>query len=302
MRERFLRLGVASLFYMVIIQPFIVYVLLQQPEGPNRPSFMTYWLDYLGSGKVLAGSGPMWFAVALWVFSCVYAIKHLINGKKHSGSTIAKSDIAIPPPTPGKLWSFGIGLVCGSFLVRLAYPLGSSIFNMQIGFFPQYISVFSLGIIADRKGWFEGLVVSKHARLAGWLGLIIGPVFLIGLVMAGGPPPQDGTIIYSGGWNPWAFGFAFWEQLTGLAIGLGIMAWFYRFGSTSHPYANWLSRRSFGVYMLHSPIMVALTPMCNSIADSSRLIVAVVLTMISLVLSYITTDLIIRIPGLKKFI
>jgi glucan biosynthesis protein C len=302
MKERFLRLGVASIFYMVFIQPVIVYALVLQPEDPNKSSFMSYWFDYLSSGSVLGGSGPMWFAVALWGFSCVYAMKHLLRGKNHSKSTPIKNTLATPPPTPGKLWLFGLGLVCGSFLVRLAYPLGSTIFNMQLGFFTQYISVFSLGIIADRKGWFEALVVSKHARLAGWLGLIIGPVFLVGLVTAGGPPPQEGTIIYSGGWNPWAFGLAFWEQLTGLAIGLGIMSWFYRFGSSTHSFATWLSRRSFGVYMLHSPIMVAFTPMCNSIADESRLIAALVLTITSLVASYVTTDLIIRIPGLNKFI
>lgn len=298
----FLETWCVLFFYMVFIHPIIVNGMLKQPEGPNRPSFTAYWMDYLSSRSVLEGSGPMWFAVALWFFCSVYALKHLLTGKKRSTATPPTKDVAKPAPTPGKLWLFGLGLVCGSFLVRLAYPLGSSIFNMQLGFFTQYVSVFILGIFADKNGWFEALVVSKYARKAGWLGLIIGPVFLVSLVAAGGPPPQDGTIIYSGGWNPWAFGLAFWEQLTGLAIGLGIMSWFYRFGSSSHSCASWLSRRSFGVYMLHSPIMVAFTPMCNSIADDSRLIAALILTVISLVASYITTDLMIRIPGIKKFI
>ena len=111
---------------------------------------------------------------------------------------------------------------------------------MQLGFFTQYIAVFSLGIIADRKGWFEALVISNHARSAGWMGLIIGPLFLVGLVAAGGPPPQDCTIVYSGGWNPWAFGLSFWEQLTGLSLALGLMFWFRKLGNTTHLYAGWL--------------------------------------------------------------
>jgi len=80
------------------------------------------------------------------------------------------------------------------------------------------------------------------------------------------------------------------------------MFWFRKLGNTTHLYAGWLSRRSFGVYMLHSPIMVAFTPACNSIADTSRLIAAAILTIVSLVVSYVATDLILRIPGIKKFI
>jgi peptidoglycan/LPS O-acetylase OafA/YrhL len=122
------------------------------------------------------------------------------------------------------------------------------------------------------------------------------------LVAAGGPPPQDGPIKYSGGWNPWAFGLAFWEQLTGLALGLGIMSWFYRKGTTSHPIARWLSDRSFGVYMLHSPIMVALTPLCDSIANMSRLVAADVLTVATLIGSFIVADMTKRIPFLKRML
>ena len=296
MKERWIRLGLPSMLYMICIQPLIVYATLQEPKGPEPPSFMSYWYEYLRSGSVLGGSGPMWFAVALWIFCRVYAIKQMFDGE------IRLMTPRSQPPKPSDMWLFGFGLVCCSFLVRLAYPLGSNIFNMQLGFFTQYVAAFSLGIISDRKGWFEAMVISNHARSAGWMGLIIGPPFLVGLVAAGGPPPQDGIIVYSGGLNPWAFGLCFWEQLTGLSLALGLMFWFRKLGNSTQLCAVWLSRRSFGVYMLHSPIMVAFTPVCNSIADTSRLVAAAILTILSLVASYIATDLILRIPGIKKFI
>jgi glucan biosynthesis protein C len=296
MKKRWIRLGIPSLFYILFIQPLIVYAGLREPEDTDFASFMSYWFEYLSSGSVLGGSGPMWFAVALWIFCCVYAIKEMLVGEVRLVTPRSQM------PRPSRMWLLGLGLVCGSFLVRLAYPLGSNFFNMQLGFFTQYVAAFSLGIIADRKGWFGALVLSNQARSAGWLGLIIGPLFLMGLVAAGGPPPQDGTIVYSGGWNPWAFGLCFWEQLTGLSLALGLMFWFRKLGNSTHLYAVWLSRRSFGVYMLHSPIMVTFTPVCNSIADTSRLMAAAVLTMLSLVASYIATDLILRIPWIKKFI
>ena len=301
LKERFMRLGLPSILYILMLQPFIVHVLLKQPEGPDRPSFMAYWLEYVISGNAFSGSGPMWFALALLVFCFVFAMISISRKLPESKPSPSSSDNSVAPSS-GRLCGFGLGLVFCTFLIRLAYPLGSDVYNMQLGFFSQYISVFTLGILADRKGWFEALVTSRKARVAGWLGIIAGPVFLVCLVTAGGPPPQDGTIIYSGGWNPWAFGLAFWEQLTGLAIALGIMSWFHRFGNSGHRFAGWLSQRSFGVYMLHSPIMVAMTPMCNPIADKSRLIAAIALTIISLIASYVAADLALRTPGLKRIL
>ena len=297
LQERFRRLGAPSLLYMLAIQPCIIYFQLKQPEGPNRPDFGSYWTNYVSSGKFLGGNGPMWFAVALFFFCvCLTFWQSVIQKNKPTAEPHS------PPPTAKKLLGFGICLVVSSFLVRLFYPLGSSVFNMQLGFFSQYIAVFTFGVIADRQGWFESLVQSGPARKAGNIAIIAGPVFLILLVAAGGPPPQEGPIKYSGGMNPWAFGLAFWEQLTGLAIGLGIMSWFYRNGNLSHPVARWLSDRSFGVYMLHSPIMVALTPMCDSIADVSRLVAANVLTVVTLIGSFIAADLAKRIPILKRML
>ena len=297
MQERFRRLGAPSLLYMLAVQPCIIYFQLGFPEGPDRLGFGKYWSDYVTSGQFLGGNGPMWFAVALFCFCVCLTIWQSVFQKNKTAPETQSN-----PPTVKKIFLFGLGLVLSSFLARLFYPLGSSIFNMQLGFFSQYIAVFTLGIIADRQGWFEALVQSEPARRAGKIAIIAGPILLILLLAAGGPPPQEGPIKYSGGMNPWAFGLAFWEQLTGLAIGLGIMSWFYRKGNISHPVARWLSDRSFGVYMLHSPIMVALTPMCDSIADMSRLVAANVLTIITLIGSFIAADLAKRIPFLKRML
>jgi glucan biosynthesis protein C len=297
MQERFLRLGVPSLLYMLVIQPCIIYFLLHHPEGPDRPAFGYYWTNYVTSGQFLSGNGPMWFAIALLFFCAALTLWLNVFNRKYNALPASSA-----PPNAKKLLLFGSCLVVSSFLVRLFYPLGSSVFNMQLGFFSQYIAVFTFGVIADRQEWFESLVQSNSARRSGKFAILAGPVALILLVAAGGPPPQDGPIKYSGGWNPWAFGLAFWEQLTGLALGLGIMSWFYRKGTTSHPIARWLSDRSFGVYMLHSPIMVALTPLCQPIANMSRLVAADVLTIATLIGSLLVADMAKRIPFLKRML
>jgi fucose 4-O-acetylase-like acetyltransferase len=62
--DRFIRLGVPSLIYMLVIQPMLQHFLLQY-----GPGFRAYYRSYVLSGNVLSGSGPMWFALALLIFS-----------------------------------------------------------------------------------------------------------------------------------------------------------------------------------------------------------------------------------------
>ena len=73
LRERLVRLGLPALLYMLVIHPFMVYVLLGHPHIPDRPSLPVLYGRYLTSERVLSGSGPLWFALALLVFSVALA-------------------------------------------------------------------------------------------------------------------------------------------------------------------------------------------------------------------------------------
>ena len=64
--ERFKRLVIPSLIYMVVITPFIGYV-----ELGNK------WAGFSIFG-FLSGTGVMWFAVALFIFSLIYGLVRLI--------------------------------------------------------------------------------------------------------------------------------------------------------------------------------------------------------------------------------
>ncbi len=110
-RERFTRLVILSLIYMVVITPFIMYVEL----GVNRIQ-PKLGLPY----EILAflsGTGVMWFAVVHFIFSMVYGLASLIarrpvpvsNGKQIKPSLI-NAVILIP-----------IMSVC-AFLIRIVQP------------------------------------------------------------------------------------------------------------------------------------------------------------------------------------
>src|SRR5208282_3663200 len=57
--DRAIRLGIPTLLYMLLVQPFIVYWLLRNFAEPSRPPLDRAYWPYLSSGRFLGGSGPM---------------------------------------------------------------------------------------------------------------------------------------------------------------------------------------------------------------------------------------------------
>ena len=117
----------------------------------------------------------------------------------------------------------------------------------------------------------------------------------------GGPPPESGPNPYEGGWNLQALGYAAWEQMAGLGIALGVLAWFRRYGRWEGRLARWMSDRAFAVYVLHAPVLVSLTPLIRPVAVDPFL-GAGVLTLMGLVSSFVVADLARRLPGLRRIL
>ena len=238
----------------------------------------------------------MWFAVALLVFSAVFVIVRAWQPVSQ-----LPADPSPRPPGVSALLGFSAVLVAGTFLVRLAQPIGTSVLNMQLCFFPQYIAAFVVGVAAGRYGWLEALASSRRARIAGWLGVVGGPIVLAGVALVGGPPPENGPNPYAGGWNVRAFALAAWEQFAGLGIALGLLAWFQVRWNSAGRVARWFSDRAFAVYTLHAPVLVVLTPWIRP-AAIHPFIGAALLTAAGLVASFLLADIARRLPGLRRIL
>jgi len=292
--ERARRLGLPSLLFMVLIHPFMVYGLLGHPHVAHRPSFPVLYGHYLASGNVLSGSGPMWFALALLFFCAVYAAV-----SQWRPTRVLSERLPTGAPGAAPLLGFGAVLIFSTFLIRLVQPIGTDVSNFQLCFFPQYIAAFTVGVIAGRHGWLEALATSRPARIAGWLGMIGGPLLLAAIALLGGPPPENSPNPYSGGFNSRALALCAWEQSAGLGIALGLMAWFHRRCNATARVATWLSDRAFAVYLLHAPVLVALTPVLRP-AVANPFFGAALLTLTGLAASFVVADLARRVPGLRK--
>jgi glucans biosynthesis protein C len=296
LRERARRLGLPSLFYMLVIHPFMIYVLLGRPQVPDQPSLVALYGNYVASGRVFSGNGPMWFALALLFFCAALAGRRTWTprtGLTNEASPRAPSSLALA--------SFAGAVVLITFGVRILQPCGTSVLNFQLSFFTQYVAAFAVGVAAGRRGWLEALASSRRARIAGWLGLIGGPLMLATIAGLGGPPPEHGTNPYFGGWNVRAFAFVVWEQFAGLGLALGVIAWFHHRCNASGRLAAWLSERSFGVYLLHAPVLVALTPLLRP-AVVNPFLGMLLLTATGLIGSFVAADLAKRLPGLGRIL
>jgi glucan biosynthesis protein C len=294
--ERTLRLGVPTLVFMLLIHPFVVYGL--NPWRDSFPPLGQWYSHYLTSGRFLSASGPLWFAFALLIFSlCLVAARSLASPRS--------SDDVTPNPTsspltlrPATVLGLGLALGVASFLVRTVQPIGTSVLNFQFCFFPQYIVVFCLGVLISRRDSLRSLAADPLARRAGCVALLGGPLLLGTVVALGGPMPEHGLNPFFGGWHWQSLGLALWEQVTGVALGLGAIGFCARFLNTETPLLRWLSDRSFGVYVFHTPVLVGLTMLMLPL-QANRFLLAALLTVAGLIASYLCADLVRRVPGLR---
>ena len=294
-RERLVRLGLPALFYMLAVHPFILLVL--NPWNYNFGPPTTFYLRYLASGRFLGSSGPLWFAVALLLFCLVLAAWRSARGPD---ANVRNTNIGGGRPPSGiKLAGFALALGLGSFVVRLVQPIGTNVLNLQLCFFVQYIAWFIAGLHAARHGWLVPLAASPHARIAGWLALVGGPLVMLALLALGA---KNATVeTFFGGMHWQAFGLAVWEQLTGLGLALGALALFARRLDTDSRPLRWLADRSFAVYVVHAPVLVALAMLFRPLPHQLYALVAL-LTITGLVASFVLADLARRIPGLRSIL
>ena len=246
MADRLMRLGAPSLVYIFAVQPITLHYL----PGAGKRGMLDYYGKFLASGDWLSGGGPMWFAIALLVFSLAYGLfKTVVRGK---GEATLRS-----VPGFGGLMGMGLLIAMVAFLIRIGEPMGKGFLYFQPAFFAQYVVLFSLGIVAYRNDWF--------ARLPKRLGYgslmaaaILGPV-VWGLLLISGGGLEHGIGVYVGGWRWQSAGYALWESLFCMAMCAGLLV-LYREQFSSR---GWLSRlmcdNSFGIYFIHPPVVVAVT-------------------------------------------
>jgi glucans biosynthesis protein C len=291
-KDRFIRLGIPTLIFMLIINPFTDYVLMGSNWSVPRQAFREYYWSYLSSFRFLGETGPLWFAFALLIFSCIYALVRLIRG-----ATTAKQKVKELKPFKIVLLIFLIS--AGSFCVRLVQPIGNSILNMQLSNFPQYIILFITGLFAYRNNWFSSIqnILGKK----GLIFTIIGGFIPWSIIMIGGGA-INGLNFYKGGMNWQSATFALWESFISVSMTIGLISLFREKFNYQNKLTKMLSDNAFAVYVFHTPIIIFLSFQLKSVV-LPPLIKFLILSTIGVTVCFTITYFIIkRIPLLKKVI
>ena len=280
--ERLRRLGIPVLIYIFVLDPLIVAVM---HPGYEATPFLTYIWHHLPDASILGHSGPMWFALALLIFSIVLAL----FGKKGSPSF---------QMTTLKLVAFCLSAGLITFAVRQVQPVGTSILNMQFCFFTQYVMMFAFGVFVSRANVMEALACNIIAKRAGLFGIIGGPILFLTLFISLMPKGDKPEQVFMGGWHVQALAFALWEQTIGVCLSLGALWLFsHRFAQRTDRW-TWLSERSFAVYLIHAPVLVAFSLLVQPIRGDA-IVMSIVATIATLVVSFLLADILKRVPVLK---
>jgi glucan biosynthesis protein C len=287
LRDRLFRLGLPTLIFMIILQPLTVWM----AYFLHHPGFTSWCLKYLTTPELLSGTGPLWFALALLLFSIIYAGWRLLF--KTGPSPVNEKPIIITHA--GVLAVIAVISVV-AFLIRWGQPIGTAVLNMQLGFFAQYIILFILGIVAYRQNWLASLSLG-FGRFWFHLALILGiPLWFVIMVLGNAP---KSLLPFSGGLHWQAAVYAVWESFFCIGICLGLLVIYREKYNTQGPASRFLSKNYFGVYVFHAPILVG-TALIFSDWLAYPLLKAIIVAAIVLPVSFGFSYLVRRVPWLEK--
>jgi hypothetical protein len=130
-RDRAYRLGLPVLFYMFVLGPVTEYFCAHSWNSTAPTSFANEWVKHIRNGQFLQENGPLWFCLALLIFSLAYVALRALQPAIEAGHEDRQ------PPGVGKQVGFAVAMATSTFVVRLVLPSGFSFLNMHLGISPD---------------------------------------------------------------------------------------------------------------------------------------------------------------------
>ncbi|MHC4726824.1 MAG: acyltransferase family protein [Planctomycetota bacterium] len=250
--DRLLRLGIPILCYDFVIGPLMAYPLIQVGALEFKGSYSAFLSMYYSSFHI--GTGPLWFVEALLIFAAFYALWRFLA---KTTASFVQDDGNIPSNLMIAFFALALGAV--TFIVRIWLPVGWNFvpLNFQFPFFPQYICMYILGIVAYRRNWLARI---PDAMVKLWLGVaIIFIIILFPAVFVLGGASSGDVSSFMGGFRWQCFGLAAWEQFTGVAMIIALLFLFRRWFNRQGTVSKAMSASAYTAYIIHAPVVVVVT-------------------------------------------
>jgi len=294
LKDRLLRLGIPMLCYDFIIGPLMAYPLIKSGAWKSAGPYQDYLARYYNRFHI--GTGPLWFVEALLIFAICYALWRAFT----KAPSPAEQDETGPPGNL-KIAVFILALTGVTFAVRIWLPVGWSFepLNFQFPFFPQYICMFIVGIVAYRHNW---LVRIPDAMGRLWLCLAVVMVVIVfpALFTLGGA--AKGNIApFLGGLHWQCFTYALWEQLTGVALIIALPALFRKRLNRQGKITRAMAGSAYTAYIIHAPVVILVAIAIRNISLYPLLKFALAI-MISMPLCFGLGNIIRKLPLARRIL
>jgi glucan biosynthesis protein C len=250
LRGRWLRIGIPLASLVLLLHLPVVYLLAGMPAP----------LQFLES-LYARGWQPiylhLWFVAHLLLYCFAYTAFRQISG------LFEDAPRKVPLASHAAIASFIVALALITWLVRIWYPIDRWVPFLWIvpaepAHLPQYIAFFAAGTVAYRGDWFRRMPTAEGLI---WLA--------VGMFASGGI-----YVTYAVGWwkmAPGGLGLeslmrSSWETVIAVGLSAGLIVAFRELFDRSNRLLEAMAVASFGAYILHPAIVVALQ---TAIADAT---------------------------------
>jgi surface polysaccharide O-acyltransferase-like enzyme len=236
--DRIIRLGIPILVYTTLIANLNDYLITKFHLGVPFQFRLSY------------DPGHLWFLQLLFLFALIYVIFKRIKTEATN-----MEDRAFPPD--GVMWLTVIVISILTFLMRLAYPVGETVLNVQPGHFVHYVFAFYVGVLAYRGDWFGRLTNAKGRRW-GYIALVTFPFVLVLLILGGVLESDENLVKFLGGFTWQAMSYAVWETIMMVAIIIFLLYFFREKFNRTGTLAKTMAASAYTVYIIHQTVLFGL--------------------------------------------
>ena len=296
--DKLIRFGIPLNFAFLIMIPILEYV--KYLKYVNHITFKDFyfqqWFGYFPNTTAHHGSlnlAYLWFIEHLLIYSILYAIIRTVQQKyvsPISTSTTRRARLyAIIP------YILILGIITNLMRTAWNFPMDRWIgflgfIQMEPAHIPQYLSLFILGILAYRWSFLDSITTPRNIF---WLVPGVG-IFVITIV-------QLIVQLYRTGSQNAFFMWEYKEALLCIGICIGLLALFKAFFNRTGRIMGLLSENTYGTYILHVPLIVALQYAFDPVQAGAFTLFAIV-SFLSIPGSFLVSFLVRLIPGVKRIL
>ena len=288
LKDRWMRIGVPLAFFVLLVQVPLVYL----NEDP-RLSLSAFTQSLYDSGLQDAYI-HLWFLGHLLLYSVVYVVWRLIADRRPP-----RSPRTWPVPSHAAIISFIVVLALITWVARWWYSIDEWIplFNVlatEPAHLPQYVLLFTLGLLAYRGDWLRQLPTTTGLI---WLGVGLAAAAVVYVMLLEFPGVWD-DVVALGGRSWQSLLYSTWEAVICAGLSVGLIVLFRQVFRRTNRFLAALAVASLAAYILHWLIVVGIQSAIVDV-DLLALVKFAFVASLGAVLAFGLAYLLLKVPGVR---